>query len=189
MDYLPIFYSVKNKNILIVGAGKIALKRLETVLNFCKDVTIISPLTDEKIDILIVQNSLNYIKREYKKGDIEDFDIVIVAANDISLQKSIYKECKNKNILFNCVDILELNDFIFPAIIKEESLTMAFTTNGASASFTKRFKNYIKSKLPKNLGEFLNYLDEYRKTHPKGEKRMKNLKNMVDKYFEENFKD
>ncbi|RXK06339.1 NAD(P)-dependent oxidoreductase [Halarcobacter ebronensis] len=67
MDYLPIFYSLENKKILIVGVGKIALKRLEMVLKFCKDVTIISPPTDEKIDTFIVQNSLNYLKREYKK--------------------------------------------------------------------------------------------------------------------------
>ena len=76
MSYLPIFFSLENKRILLVGAGNIASKRLEKLLDFTTKITIISDKISDEILEKISKNNLDLIKRRYQEGDIRGFDIV-----------------------------------------------------------------------------------------------------------------
>ena len=183
MSYLPIFYSMENKKLLLIGAGNIASKKLENLLEFTRDITIIAPKISEYINLKANDYNLNIINRDYSCGDIKGFDIVIVVVDNLKLQKEIYFECKKQNILCNCADLQEYCDFIFPSYIKEGDLTIAISTNGSSPSFSKNFKLYLKNLLPKDINVFLVQMRELRKELPKGKDRMKFLDNKVKEYI------
>ena len=187
MSYFPAFIKLENKKILIIGGGKIANEKLEKLLDFSNEITLISKQFNQDILQLIKQNNLTYIKEEYKKGFIKDFDIVIVAVDDISLQKEIYEESKNYKLLFNAVDLPKYCDFIFPSYIKQGDLTIAVSTSGASPAFAKQLRIYLQNILPKNLNDFLQEMREYRKTLPKGKERMKMLERKAKDYIEKFF--
>lgn len=183
LAYFPMFYSMNNKKILLIGAGKISCEKLEKLLDFTKEITIISPQINEYIIRKSEEFNLNIIKREYKEGDIKDFDIVIVAVDDFSLQERIYSECKEENILCNCVDLQEYCDFIFPSYIKEGDLTLAISTSGSSPAFAKRFKEYLKDRIPDDISSFLQNMRTLRNEIPKGKERMKLLDEKVKEYI------
>lgn len=183
MAYFPLFLNFSNKKILLIGAGKIAKNKLNTLLLFTSNIEILSINFSDDIQNIIVNNNLKIYTSIYKNGFIKDYDIVIVATNDIKLQEEIYKESRDYNILVNCVDNTKFCDFIFPSIIKEEEYTIAISTNGASPAFSKALKSHIKQFLPDNLNEFIKELKSYRKNMPKGESRMNFLKQIVKDYF------
>lgn len=172
-----------SKKVLFIGAGTIAFRRLKRVLDFTKDITIISSDICNQVKVKGQEHNLKIEKRDYKEGDIEGFDIVIVAVNNISLQEKIYLECKGKRILYNCCDIQEYCDFIFPSYIKEGDLTITISTNGSSPAFAKSFKEYIKNILPKDIASFLKQMRVLRQEIPKGKERMTLLDNKVKEYF------
>jgi precorrin-2 dehydrogenase / sirohydrochlorin ferrochelatase len=171
------------KNVLLIGAGKIASEKLEKFLDFTTSITILASNFDNYIIEKAKEYDLHTIYKEYEVDDIKGFDIVVVAIDDKSLQKDIYIECKNKNILCNCVDLQEYCDFIFPSYIKEGDLTVVISTSGSSPAFAKRFKEYIKDKLPKDIKEFLEQMRGLRQTLPKGKERMKFLDKKVKEYI------
>ena len=186
MSYFPAFIKVDKAKVLIVGGGKIAGDKLKHMLDFTKNISIIAPIFSESVKSMCSDNLLDCKKRSYENGDIDGFDIVIVAVDDLSLQKSIYEEAKNKGVLCNAVDSAEYCDFIFPSYIKKGDLTVAISTSGASPSIAKYLRQFLTQIIPDNIATFLKEARELRSTLPKGKERMKLLDKKAKKWIETN---
>ncbi|MCK4441976.1 MAG: bifunctional precorrin-2 dehydrogenase/sirohydrochlorin ferrochelatase [Sulfurovaceae bacterium] len=188
MSFFPSYLNLKNKKVLLIGGGYIALEKLEKLIDFTINITVITKeiLPDflefaQKYNIVIEQKS-------YKKGDIDGFDIVIVATNIIDLHKEIYKESRNSRVLVNSVDDTAYCDFIFPSYIKKGDLTISISTSGASPAMAKRVRLYIEKLIPSNISEFLKEMRHLRNSMPKGKERMRFFEKKSDKYMQDNFK-
>lgn len=70
MAYFPAFLKFDDKTILIVGGGNIALEKLEHLLNFSSNITLISKNFSEKIDDLIDKHSLKIFQKEYVSNEV-----------------------------------------------------------------------------------------------------------------------
>ena len=179
----PLFLNLENRKVLIVGGGKIANDKLEKLLNFTDNITIIAPKILPQIIEQSLKNNLTMHKKNYEKGDIGGFDIVIVATDNIQLQKKIWEESRGKGIFVNSVDLPEYCDFFFGSFIKEGDLTIAISTSGASPAVSKYLKRYIQTLIPKNLSQFLKEMKSLRKSLPKGKERMKILNQKAKEFF------
>jgi len=184
MAYFPAFVKLNNKKILIVGGGYIAQEKLEHLLDFTSDIDLISLEFSDEMFSIIKENHLNYEIRGYKKGDIKEYSVVIVAVDDIPLQADIFAESKKYNCLCNSVDSVDYCDFIFPSYIKKDDLTIAVSTSGASPAMAKRIRMYLEDTIPDGIGKFLQEMKELRKTLPKGKERMKMLDEKAKKYIQ-----
>ena len=183
MAYFPAFIQLDHKEIILIGGGAIAQEKLEKLLDFTCKITLLAKEFSPEILKLIKQHNLNYIQKEYKEGDIKSYGVVIVAVDDIEVQKQIHKESRNYNCLLNVVDLPELCDFIFPSYIKNGDLTIAVSTSGASPAMAKQLRLFIQSILPKDINSFLQEMREYRKTLPKGKERMRMLEEKAKNYI------
>ncbi|WP_373035615.1 bifunctional precorrin-2 dehydrogenase/sirohydrochlorin ferrochelatase [Sulfurimonas sp.] len=185
MSYFPAFLKLDNKKILIVGGGYIAHEKLEHLLDFTSDISVIALELSDDMAKDIKDNNLTYEQRAYKTGDIKDFAIVIVAVDDIPLQAEIFAESKQYNCLCNSVDSVDYCDFIFPSYVKKDDLTVAISTSGASPAMAKHLRMYLQNLIPDGISDFLKEMKELRKTLPKGKERMK----MLDKKAQDYIKD
>jgi len=184
MAYFPAFIKLDNIDILLVGGGNIASEKLLHLLDFTSNIKIISPFLNENMKELISKNNLNYEKKRYEKKDINKFEIIVVAVDNIQLQKEIYKEAKClNNCLVNSVDSINYCDFIFPSYIKKDDLTIAISTSGTSPAMAKYLKLYLEKLIPNSIGTFLKEMKEYRQIMPKGTKRMEFLSQKAKDYI------
>ncbi len=188
MSFFPAFLKIDNKKILVVGGGKIAGDKISHLLDFTNDITVIAPKVDDRVQSFITSNNLTYYQRTYKSGDVEGFFIVIVAVDDIDVQKEVYTECQEKGVLCNAVDSIEYCDFIFPSYIKEGDLIIAFSTSGASPALSKYLRRAIQKLLPSNIASFLQELKKLRQSLPKGKERMQLLDSKAKEYIQKHFK-
>jgi precorrin-2 dehydrogenase/sirohydrochlorin ferrochelatase len=184
MKYFPLYLKMDKIKVLIVGGGNIATEKLEKILDFTTDITIISPFICDKAREYIEKNNLPFLMRKYINNDIKEFDIIVVAVDDLTLQKEIFEECKVYNKLCNSVDSVDYCNFIFPAYIKKGGLTVSISTSGKSPAVAKHVKKYIGEKIPDDIEEFLNYMDNLRNSLPKGKERMEYLSNLASEYFQ-----
>jgi len=184
LSYFPAFLKLDNKKILIVGGGNIAFEKLQRLLDFTKDITVIAPQLSQEMLDAIEKESLELKKRPYETGDIKEFAVVIIAVDDIPLQAEIFEESKQYKCLCNAVDSVDYCDFIFPSYVKKDDLTIAISTSGASPAVAKHFKRYLQELIPSGISEFLEEMKQLRTTLPKGKERMKMLDEKAKKYFE-----
>ncbi|QOP43966.1 bifunctional precorrin-2 dehydrogenase/sirohydrochlorin ferrochelatase [Sulfurimonas sediminis] len=184
MAYFPAFLKLDGKKILIVGGGNVAYEKLEHLLDFTKDIHIIANEFSEEMLQRIEEENLVYEKRKYKKGDIREFAVAVVAVDSIALQAEIFEESKQYNCLCNAVDSVEYCDFIFPSYVKKEDLIIAISTSGASPAMAKHLRKYLQKMIPNGISEFLQEMKKLRKSLPKGKERMKMLDEKAKKYIE-----
>jgi precorrin-2 dehydrogenase/sirohydrochlorin ferrochelatase len=179
---------MQNLKVLLVGGGYIATEKLEKLIDFTKNITVITIDVENDAQKIIEENSLTLKKRPYKTGDINNFDIVIVATDTVELHKEIYEESRDKRVLVNSVDNTDYCDFIFPSYVQKGDLTIAFSTGGSSPAFAKHIRRHFEKIIPNTVGEFLQKMKSLRSEIPKGKERMKHFDKMVEEYFKKNFK-
>lgn len=187
MSFFPIYMDMQNLKVLLVGGGTIATEKLEKLLDFTKEITVITGELSHKMHKLIKDQSLTLYTRAYKKGDIKGFDIVIVATNTVDLHQAIYEESRGSRVLVNSVDNTEYCDFIFPSYVQKGDLTIAFSTGGASPAFAKQIRRHFDNVIPDSVGEFLQKMKGLRSTLPKGKERMGYFDGLVEEYFKKYF--
>jgi precorrin-2 dehydrogenase/sirohydrochlorin ferrochelatase len=183
-----MFMDMSGLKVLVVGGGAIAAEKLEKLVDFTKEITVITKETSTETEQFVKEHGLTLYQRMYAKGDIQGFDIVIVATDSVDLHKKIYEEARPYRILVNSVDNTDYCDFIFPSYVQKGDLTIAFSTGGASPAFAKQIRRHFETIIPDSVGAFLSKMKQLRREIPKGRARMKQFDAMVETYFKENFR-
>lgn len=158
MGYFPFFVDVENKNCLVVGGGVVALRKIEKLLPFNPNITVVSPKVHK--EILSIEN-INIIKRKFDFNDLKEKSFVITATDDKTLNKEIYNSCKENNIPVNTVDDKDNCSFIFPALAKNNSVTVAISTSGKSPLYAKYLRKKIEN-LIQDSESIVDNLSKYR---------------------------
>lgn len=97
--YFPIFVDLNEKQIVVVGAGTIAKRRIRTLTSFTSHLTVIAPEVNKEL-LDMEKNGMIKIKRKnYEREDIYDADYVIAATNDHHINSDIYSACKCMGIV------------------------------------------------------------------------------------------
>ncbi|WP_353663084.1 bifunctional precorrin-2 dehydrogenase/sirohydrochlorin ferrochelatase [Hydrogenimonas sp. SS33] len=187
MAYFPAFVKLDNRKILLVGGGRIAGEKLEKLLDFTEDITIVAPDIAGPVRTLAQAHGLTMHERPYRPDDLEGVFLAIVAVDDLELQKAIYDACQSRHTLCNSVDSVDYCDFIFPSYTKKGDLTVAFSTSGISPSVAKYLRRAIESVIPDAIADFLQEMKALRASLPKGKERMRLLDAKAKAYIEKLF--
>ncbi|WP_294386873.1 bifunctional precorrin-2 dehydrogenase/sirohydrochlorin ferrochelatase [uncultured Ruminococcus sp.] len=158
MAYFPFYIDIENKNILVVGGGTVALRKIEKLLPFKPSITVVSP----KISTEILRLNVNTINREFADGDLENVFCVISATDNEQVNAHIFDLCSAKNILVNTVDDKEKCGFIFPALVQKNSVTVGITTSGKSPIYAKYLKEQFLNMLENTNSDTTETLWQYR---------------------------
>lgn len=169
--FLPILLDIDNQNILIVGGGKVAHRKVKTLLNYNLSITIISPDCIDELNNLAQNNpKINLIKDKYIKEyfNFKDFKLVFAATDDPRLNQEISEEAKSRGILANVVTSLEGNHFLMPAIIHKNDLQIAISSSGKSPLLARKLKESIEESVIPDINvsiEALAAIRKYVKAH------------------------
>lgn len=135
----PVMLNLKNKQVLVVGGGQVAARKLSGLIGQGARITQVSPLapvvppelqsgTDEHIQ---------WIARAFEETDIEGMDLVFAATNNPHVNRKVACLCWQRGIWVNDTSEQERSNFTNPAVVEKEGVTIAVTTNGASPSLSK----------------------------------------------------
>ncbi len=146
---LPIL--LKNPKILLIGGGTVALQKAEVLHQNKIDFFIISETLNDKI----VKTTKNIQKKTFKIKDIKDFYIIIDATGVSKVAKKLLKYKNKHTILLNIVDVPKNCDFYFMALTKNKPLQIAVSSNGASPTAAKFFRDECEKLIPKDISKYL----------------------------------
>jgi precorrin-2 dehydrogenase/sirohydrochlorin ferrochelatase/precorrin-6A/cobalt-precorrin-6A reductase len=131
-SHFPLFIDIINKKIVVVGGGNVATRRIETVLKFGAYVTVIAPQTSEKLNVLHEQGEISIVKREYRKSDLQNAYMVIIATDRSEINETAVKDARELKILLNTADKKEESDFFFPAVFSDEYIIGGLISNNGN---------------------------------------------------------
>jgi len=143
--FFPVSIDLNNKNALVIGAGKIALRKIETLLNYNCNITVITKeVLEEKFLELEKDNKIKILKnQEFKEKFLQDIFLVVVATDNEVLNKNISQLCMSKNILVNNVTSKDNMNVRFASIYEKDDIEIAISANGNPKKAVE-IKNKIK---------------------------------------------
>lgn len=147
--FLPLNIRVDNRKILFVGGGKIALHKIISIEKYTRNITIIAP---EIIDEL-KGKGFTEVYREYRPGDLNGFFLVYASTNIEEVNRQVRDDAEALGLLVNVVDNRELSNFISPAIIKKDEMTIAVSSNGQNVKKSVEWRNRLRDILEQEWPE------------------------------------
>ncbi|CKH06283.1 Precorrin-2 dehydrogenase [Fusobacterium polymorphum] len=143
--FFPISIDLNNKNVLVIGAGKIALRKIETLLNYNCNINVITKeILEEKFLELEKNNKIKIFKnQEFEEKFLENIFLVITATDNEILNKEISQLCMSKNILVNNVTSKDDMNVRFMSIYEKDDIQIAISANGNPKKAVE-IKNKIK---------------------------------------------
>ncbi len=160
--YYPIMLDINKKPTTVIGGGKVAERKVISLLEHGAKVTVISPQCTKTIENLWVENRIQLMKRNYQTGDLVGSFLVYVATDDVNVSEGCHREAKENNIMINVVDVPYLCDFIVPAIHRQGSLTIAVSTDGKSPMFSRKIREELQQQYGKEYIVMIDTLGEIR---------------------------
>ena len=163
MDLFPIFLKLSAKPCIVIGAGNLAESKIESLRAANARVTVIAPNARERIEQMAANGEVEWLRREYKAGDLRGNFLVVAATDAAAVNRAVFAEAEAAGILCNAVDDPPFCDFYFPSVVRRGDLQVAISTAGASPALAQRLRKELNAALPLDLGEWLTDLGNLRR--------------------------
>ncbi len=151
-----------NRPCLVVGAGPVALEKIEGLLVCDARVTVVAPDAVDEIAALARDGAVTWHRRPYETADLEGRFMVVAATSDTDLNVGVFRDAEARQMLVNVVDVPPLCNFILPAIVRSGPIAIAISTSGASPALAKRLKREIAEQFGDSHARLAEILNELR---------------------------
>ena len=150
--FMPISVSLKDRPCLVVGGGLVALRKVESLLDYDTAVTVVAPEAHEKLEYHAKRGRITLERREYQSPEAARYGLVISATDDAALNGRVHEDAKGAGALVNVVDDPPHCDFIFPAVIRRDCLTAAISTDGKAPFMSGHLRLVLENIFPQHWG-------------------------------------
>lgn len=151
MRHFPIFLDLRGRHVVVSGAGQTALAKLRLLMKSEARISVFGPDPDPQVQALAEAGRIRLLTRPLAHGDALCAALVYGANADAVLDARARAIGKASGALVNIVDDLS-SDFITPAIVDRDPVTVAIGTEGAAPVVARHIKARLEEMLPAGLG-------------------------------------
>ena len=151
--FFPMFVDLSDKNIIVIGGGNIATRRVKTLLQFTRNIKVIAPRMTQELMELGKAGKIEALMRPIKRSDFSFAYMVLAATNDWKVNDEIYRVCKEEGIYVNVADNKEKCDFYFPGVYVEDEIVIGITASGQDHKKARKLRLAIEQTLEEMTGE------------------------------------
>jgi precorrin-2 dehydrogenase/sirohydrochlorin ferrochelatase len=162
LKYYPVYLQLKDRRVLLVGAGDVSWQKVPALLDSGARVQVVAPDARPEIRELAAKKRLSWARRTYRTSDLKGVSLVIAATDDPALQKKVAAEARKRAIWVNVVDVTPLCDFIAPAIVSRGDVQIAISTGGTSPALARHLREKLEPLLGPEYGVLAGILQRYR---------------------------
>jgi precorrin-2 dehydrogenase / sirohydrochlorin ferrochelatase len=163
MPLFPIFLKLTARPCTVIGAGKLAESKIESLLAANARVTVIAPKANDRITALADAGEISLHLRQYKNGDLANQFLAVAATDNPAVNRAVFAEAEANGVLINAVDDPPFCDFYFPSVVRRGDLQVAISTAGHSPALAQRLRKEINELLPLDTGDWLTELGNLRR--------------------------
>ncbi len=152
MRYYPVFLDLRDRPVLLVGGGAVALRKSELLRRAGARVRIVAPEVDVTLVALANAGSLEISQREFAPSDVGDAAFVIAATDDAVVNAQVAEAARRRNVPVNVVDAPALCTAILPAVVDRDPVLVAIGTEGNAPVLARRLRERIETLLEPSIG-------------------------------------
>ncbi|MFY0543585.1 precorrin-2 dehydrogenase/sirohydrochlorin ferrochelatase family protein [Brevibacillus sp. H7] len=149
--------SLKGKRCLVVGGGKVAERKISSLLDTGADIWVVSPACSSRIEEWANNGSLTLHRRRFHPEDVKGAALLIAATDDPSVNLSVYQAMEPWQWI-NIADRPDLCTFFVPSTLERGSLQIAVSTGGNNPGLAKKLRSQLEAWVGQEYGDYLSFL-------------------------------
>ena len=161
--FYPILVDLQGKRALVVGGGKVAQRKIETLLEHGASVQVVAKELTEALQGLRSAGRIEVLGEQFSEAFVEGVFVVFAATDDAALNRRVSRAAQQRGLLVNAVDQPADCSFIVPSVLSRGDLLIAVSTSGKSPAFARKVRVGLEQSFGEEYGLFLNLMGNLRK--------------------------
>ncbi len=158
-----MFVKLEGKRCLVVGAGRVGEPKISSLIETGARIYVIALEASEAVHQWARAGKITLEIRGFAPTDLDGTFLAIVATASRDLNRSIYREARQRGVLCNVVDVPEYCDFYYPAVVRRGDLQIAISTNGQSPSLAQKLRRQLEKQFGPGYARWVAELGETRR--------------------------
>jgi siroheme synthase-like protein len=144
---LPLVVELRDRPVVVIGAGRVSAQKVALLLAAGARVTIIA----QEVRVPVSSDVESLLIRSYEHGDLKGAFLAVAATGDPMVDDRIVAEAEEYRMLLNVVDDAARSNFYFTAVHRDGDVIVSVSTQGSSPALAQWVRNAVATALPKNL--------------------------------------
>ena len=162
--YYLVCVDLNGRRCLVVGAGRVAERKIGSLLEAGALVRVVSPDAVDEVAELARQGKIDWQQRGFAESDLEGVFLVVGATGDPEVNRQVYQAADSASILVNIVDQPGLCNFIVPSVIRRGDFQIAISSGGASPFLARKIREALEQRFGPHYGELVEELSRIRQS-------------------------
>lgn len=143
----PVFINLHGATVMIAGGGKVAARRVDTLLGFGAEIRLVSPEVSPEMEKLLSRGGVEWLRGDYDSEHLDGVTLAIAATDDREVNRQVGLDARERGILVSVADRRDECSFYFPAIIRAGVLTAGLVSNNGDHALVKRAAAKIRGEM------------------------------------------
>lgn len=145
----PLFLRLDGRPVLVVGAGEVAERKIDSLLAAGARVRVVAPEATDEVKWLAKDGgAVEWLARSFEPGDADGVWLVVAATSDADAQKRVAKAAEERRIFVVAVDDLPNGTAFSAATVRRPPFTIAISSQGETPALTRLVREILEQVLP-----------------------------------------
>jgi len=162
-NLFPMFMKLSGKRCLVVGAGKIGEPKIGGLIDAGARIHVAAIAASDQVREWADAGKIDLELRAFSSSDLDGMFLAVVATASRSLNERVYLEAQERGVLCNVVDVPDLCDFFYPAVVRRGDLQIAISTAGQSPSLAQKLRQQLERQFGDGYAAWVEQLGETRR--------------------------
>jgi siroheme synthase-like protein len=159
---LPVNLLVRGRRVVVGGAGRIAARKIEPLLDLGAEVHVIAPAVGAEVRAWADQGRCSLAEREFAPGDLEGAWLAFTATDDPAVNAAVHAEGEAARLWVNSADDPANCSFTMMSVVRRSDLVVAVGTGGRSPALAAHLRRLLNEELGPEYEVLLDLLSEAR---------------------------
>lgn len=152
MPYYPIFLNLDSRDILVVGGGRVAERKVRSLIRAGAKVTVIAPQATAAIRRWFASEVVRWEARPYESRDARRRVLIFSATDHPEVDARVASDARRRGIPVNCAGLPEQGSFLVPAQYSSGPVHIAISTGGASPALARKMVRELGASMGREFG-------------------------------------
>lgn len=162
MPLFPLFADLRGREVLVVGGGEVALRKVEALLHAGARVRVHALALQPTLAQWCGEGRIERVEGEFDPAWLDAAWLVVVATDDAGFNARVAAEAERRHRFANVVDDARLSGFQVPAVVDRDPLLVAISSGGAAPMLARRLREQLETQFDDSLGEFAGLFAQHR---------------------------
>ncbi len=139
----PMFVKLAGRRVLVVGAGVVGEAKISSLLDTGAHIRVVALQANSAVRDWAASGAISLEERAFAPADLDGIFLVVAATSSRETNGFIFTEAQRRQNLCNVVDVPELCDFFYPAVVCRGDLQIAISTTGQSPLLAQQIRKRL----------------------------------------------